>query len=618
MKRKNLLGFFILFVQTFYSQNVLMTINNDNIFVDDFINSQEKSLKLIGVKNTIDNFIDFDLLRQYAIKKEAFKNESFQKNMANRVLLLRDSMFYSPQKVEPVIKNYYQHLVNERKVQVLAFDPNKFYSQKNPKAEVNKLLSELKQGKTNFSALIKKESIEKKYSNPVYIKPFELNYDLENAIYNAKINEYTFVEIEGKPYILYVSNERKNLGYINLFCLTIKDTSEQGKQKAEKIFNELKNKDNFLDFKKKYDEDKTNCNSVDNDTLYNFISSANKNDVFPPIKTEKGYQIFKLILREPIGSFQNEKLTLLKTFQTKDVRIPFDNEIIQELRNSEIYKTFDNNVNSFLNSLPDTYEQFSSYPPATEKINLIGIDNEYFLTNLDVIEALKTQISEEQKLENIKQLAISYMTFWSNNELYAYYNANFENTPRIQKLFKQTEDEELIKFAISYISYQAQNDVEGQKKYLQEQKNNLVWKDRVEATLFYCADKNETEKLKNELKKNTKTDQIQRLYNNKTNEKGELLVVINSGKFTQDFLKLQNEKIKQGQIFDKVLNGKNVVIKIDKILKPESMSLEELQSKYLSEYIDYALSKNQQQLKKEAKIDFNETEINQLKLKYKP
>lgn len=617
MKKLTIIYFLLFSAQIAYCQSVLMTINKDTIYADDFEKNQKNNLQQLGTRQTLNNFIDFNLLKQYSIKKGILNSQAYLSQFNKESEKLKDSLYYSQEIITPLLKDYYQKLQTERKVQLLLFK-EEILPQKKIDKYINSALKQINNEPAKFEETVKKYSSEQQYKSPVYIDIFTLTKPLVDAIYNAPLNQVvTFKTTDNKYYLILVTKERKFLGNVVWDGICINDLSEKGKQEAELIYKGIKNPEDFIEAKNKYSPNahkkKDFYENIVNDTLYDYIINTKESTVFPPIKTNEGYKIYKYFFRDSFDNYNNSKNKIFAQIKkTNEIKI-LNDSLIQELRKEPFFKENKENIKKFNQLFPASYEDFQKMEIDNEK-DLVIIGKEFRLSNKQLLEQVK-QISKAQ-YPNVALISQYILDDWANKALINYYNLYFTELKRNQGAWKNLENQLLIKLAIKNIIKEAQDDVEGQKEFLEQHSNNLTWKERIQGTLYYCLDAEVEKKVLQMLEKGKSIQYINNYFKGKTDAEKNVLLTINQGKFTPESVKLPpNEKLTKKIYTTDYKTGK-LIISIDKIIEGDKMTLKELQTRYMNEYIDYKIDTTLQQLKKEATIHIDSTQEDYLKKKY--
>jgi hypothetical protein len=266
-----------------------------------------------------------------------------------------------------------------------------------------------------------------------------------------------------------------------------------------------------------------------------------------------------------------------------------------------------------VNLLPPTYEKLQNTEFLNEEI-LVDIGGFFLLTDQELLKQIKN-ISKED-YSNIKTFTQEAIYGWEKEALLSYYKTHFYELNRIQDNWINQKDQLLIKFAFSIIANQSQTDTEGQKEFLKTEASRLTWKERIQGTFYYCLNSEVEKEVVQMLKNKKSSEYIKSHFKGKTDSDKNELLIINQGKLTRESVNLPaNEKLTK-KIY--VVDSKNrkLIIDIDKIIENDTMTLEELQTIYINEYIDYKTAQIMNQLKKEAIININQSQEKALEEKY--
>lgn len=608
---------FYFFTSIVFSQSVLMSINNEIIYTSNFKNNYKKSLELLGTNKTIDNYIDFNLLKQYALKNNIENSIEFQKELAHEASILKDSLFYPSDVLEPILQDYYKKINIEKKFQLLVFK-NDYFTNKKEKYKnkfIKSIINYIGNDPSRFEEVVSKYSLISNFKNPSYLNIFSLNKNLVDAIYKAPLNKITsYVDSYYNTYLILVSNERKYLGEVSLDQIYIPDATQSGKIEIDKIYNELKQGESFSTIKEKVYQNfnvTRKKNILNNEEVYNYVlnqikSEPNNLDYSHPIKLEDGYTICEYYFRE---SYETYSVARKKIYNRliKSVEIEQLNDIlISRLKNNSFYKENINNLNDFISSLPTSYNQLLNLKFSNNEI-LVTIGDTYMLTKNDMLTELKRHLNAENY--NFRNSFIDdYIHKWERENILEFYNIHFFELNTAKEKFENLKDQLLIKYALNLIAYQAQNDIPGQEKFLHDNADKFTWKERISGTFYYCLNSEIENKVLKWLKNNKTTEFIK----NQFKDKREDLIIV-EGKMTRESLNLPiNEKLTQGLY---VVDSKNrrLIINITNIINNDPMTLDDLQKYYLNEFIDYKTTQIIKSLKEQAAITIDSNQVKRLK-----
>ncbi|TWP22773.1 hypothetical protein ETU10_09245 [Apibacter muscae] len=627
----NKLAFFLgLFTTTsLYSQSVLITINKDTIYTQNFLEEYSKSLDILGTDTTIDNFIDYQLIKQYGLSKGVDKSVSYLKELSNKHRMIQDSLYYPQEILKPLLQDYFNKLQLEKKVQIFIFNKDNFKDKSvdQQKLFIDKTIRSIKNNTKLFEKAANEYSVESKWIEPKYLDVFSINKNLLDAIYDAPIGKVvTYKDEEGNNYLILVSEEREWLGQVRLEEIKIDDPTDNGKLIIEAIYKQLKNGDKLENVKQKYSKvtDKTILlKHFENKEIYNYIiSQKNKlplhREYSKPIKTNEGYVIYKLVFLDEFKDYNLASSKIFYELKQNNLLEELDRKLIDILKKKPFFNSNSIAINNFINNLPNNFKEFSNYSE-NRIIDLIKIGNEnnedYILTNQKLLDQLKYQLTSYNYI-NRKFIVDELINNWQDTKLIEFYKENFYDMDDVKKRLKLEEDQLLVKYTVSLLTNQSYADDEGQQQFLNDHKSKYIWKERIDGTFYYCLNQEVEKELLSLLKNNQSVDDIKNFYKAKTDHENNPLVIIEQGKFPAKFLGFSSDtKLSKGI---KVLDSKNrrLVMDIKNIIKDEPLSLEDFKKYYIKDYVDYKIQENIKQMKNNAVINKNIMEINTLKKKY--
>ena len=301
------------FLKTYNSLVEIDSVNKENqaAFLADYIDYQ---LKILAAENA-----------KIADEPE-FKEEyaSFRKELATPYLIDMPT-------ADNLVKQAYQRMKEERKIsQILV----KLGENPSPSdtliayQKIENLYLKLRAGE-DFAQLATKFS-EDELSAPKggalgYITSLQTTYDFENAIYSIGIGEYSkpFRTVSGY-HIVKVINQRPNSGKIRLAHIIISaavdaptNVQVDAKKKIEQVDAYLKAGESFELVCKNYSDDPYSRGRGGEIRRWYFSSDLSEElqdalfglerlgDVSKPIRTNLGWQIFKLLDKKPLLTFED-------------------------------------------------------------------------------------------------------------------------------------------------------------------------------------------------------------------------------------------------------------------------------------------------------------------------
>jgi peptidyl-prolyl cis-trans isomerase SurA len=357
----------------------------------------------------------------------------------------------------------------------------------------------------------------------------------------------------------------------------------------------LKAGDNFDDLAKQFSEDQSTAKSGGmlppfgtNRMVPEFEKAAfalkKPGEFSAPIKTPIGWHIIKLIDRKGIGTYEEVQADLKQKIQ-KDSRSELSKtSMISRIKTkynfkentkakAEIMKTFDStlvqgrwspdkigslsNTLFWLNNIPHTQPQFAEYV------------NDHQVKR----EAAGTPYVIANNLYNdwVKEVALAY----EEKKLDSLY-------PDFRNLMQEYRDGILLfELTDKKVWSKAVKDTVGLKEFYDKNKSNYMWGDRVDATVYYCADANIAKEVRKQMKKIDDDDTLMA----RINKTSQLNLQIKSGKFAKgDNEVIDKVKWVQGITPDMMQDKQVVFVYIKKVLPSTPKSLDEAKGIITADY----------------------------------
>lgn len=161
----------------------------------------------------------------------------------------------------------------------------------------------------------------------------------------------------------------------------------------------------------------------------------------------------------------------------------------------------------------------------------------------------------------------------------------------------------------------AVEDTLGLKSYYDANKNNYLWGDRVNATIFKCANKEVAERLRKYLKKNAKKNPTNDQILKEINKTSSLDLQIEEGVFS----KKDNETVDKvnwaaGTLSPDIDAEKSVmIVRINKVIAPEPKSISEARGVITANYQEFLEKEWIAQLRKKYTVTVNKDVLDSIK-----
>lgn len=409
--------------------DALITINNEEISVDEFMNIYNKNIQLVEDKgqNGIEDYLE--LYINYKLKIADAKSEDFDKKQS----YLKEYEKYKNQLIKTfltdkkVTSELLQEAYSRTKVEVKAQHILVRTTGQDTLSALNQI-REFRSRFLNESFENLKKSIHN--GNDIFVEDlgyfsaFKMVYDFENAAYNTPVGEISQpFKTQFGYHVVKVLNKRPSLGQAEAAHIMIAKKSNNTEQTAEQRINELyrliEQGESFEDLAKQYSDDKSSAENggklkpfksgeINSELFVDTAFSLDVGAISNPIQTKYGWHIIKLLSKKPIESFEQLKFELEKKVK-RDSR----SQVIKKRMVASIMK---------------------QYQVQAPKSNTIST---YYKKNKDESRwILNESLSLDNQLIKIKNRVLSYgdfLSFLNNNSktkksIDDHYNTFLENS----------------------------------------------------------------------------------------------------------------------------------------------------------------------------------------------
>ncbi len=466
-----------------------------------------------------------------------------------------------------------------------------------------------------------------------YFSAFDMVYPFENAAYNNKVGEVSNIfRTDFGYHILKVTERKPTLGKVHASHILItypkdatKDDSIKIISKLGEISEKIKKGESFEELAKQYSDDKGSAQKggslqwfTANRMMPEFVSAIynmKENEISTPVQTVYGWHFIKLLETKKPGSFDETKAEL-KMKIARDSRANKSKDFfIARLKKEYGYKEFANNLNDYLPLLDTTFNQGMWKATKADKLNkdLFILDNIKF-TQKQFSEYLsKNQGDPNENVNNV--LKMRYKS-WVDEEIINYEDSKLESKyVDFKTLMKEYRDGILLfDLTDKKVWTKAIKDTIGLENFYQNIKNNYLYPQRVETTIYKTTDKKTAEKLQKtlqqEIAKNTKPEEIIKPFNKKKKDN----VVFDNSKF----IKGDNpnvDKMAWKKSVSTIITTDNKefsIIVINNVLEPSPKPLNEVRGLVISEYQNYLEKEWLKELKNKYKVEVDQQVLNSL------
>jgi peptidyl-prolyl cis-trans isomerase SurA len=549
--------------------DILLTISDQSISVEEFMNIYKKNLNLVQDDTQKDLDYYLDLFVNYKLKvMEAKalgydKSSDYIKELAKYQDQLSESYMTNSEVTEELIKEAYDRTANQVKAQhilvkldksnldtLAALQQIQSYKNRFETEDFKTIKADLHNGSTVF------------VEDLGYFSAFRMVYEFESKAFNTPTGKVSApFRTQFGYHIVKILDRRPSLGRAHVRHLMIsknqKDTTITPKDRIQELYQLLLQGEDFSALAQQFSEDKSSStrggelqpfesgqlNSEPFETAA--FSLKYPGDISEPISTRFGWHILQLIEKTPQKSF-DELRSQLKQKVARDPRSRLVQvKMIEALKKD--YKVQDTNPHlSYFNSFitPEFYRKDWTVPldfRADETFLTIQertYSNEDFMTFL-----MKNKRAVNKNLQPEVQLQQQYISYLGKT-LVAFRKSNLENeNPEFAKVLNEYR-EGLLLFDLmeDKVWNLAKTDSLGLKTYFDKNQSQYNQPMRFEAIVARSSSSKIIKKVKQLLTDNVPLDKITSQFNSKDEQQvifTERLMELNDQALPKDYVPVQ-------------------------------------------------------------------------------
>lgn len=468
-----------------------------------------------------------------------------------------------------------------------------------------------------------------------YFTSMQMVYPFETAAYTTKIGEISMpVRTRFGYHLIKVVDKREAQGQIMCEHIMVKSQKGQSaadsvaaKQKIDEIYGKIKAGENFEELARQQSDDKGSAKEGGKLPLFGtgrmvmeFEKAAfglqNNGDYTAPVKTQYGWHIIKRLDKKPIPTFEESK-NELKGKVTKDSRAQKSKEsLIAKIKKENNFKENLKARDEFNTLIDSSYFEGTWSKDKASKLNkeLFSIADKKY-TQLDFANYLENHQTKRPKIDAGVLVKTTYEQFVNDNCI-AYQETILDKKfPDFKALMQEYRDGILLfDLTDKKVWGKAVKDTAGIEVFYQKNKNNYMWEERVEATIYTCANTAIADQTRKLIKKQEKSNISNDSLMNIVNKDSQLNLKIENGKF----LKNENDMVDKvkwqvGISENMTKNNQVIFVKINKVLPPDVKKLSEARGLVTSDYQNYLEKEWIESLRKKYTVNIDRSVLSTVK-----
>lgn len=635
---------------------VLMTIAGDDVNVDEFLaiynkNNTNNVVDKKSMEEYMDLFINFKLkvaeaesLGMDTAKKFIGELAGYRRQLANPYLVDRET-------TDNLVKEAYDRMNQDVEayhilimLDAAASPADTLMAWKKIKA-IRQSIKNL----DDFKRLAKEESGDPSAKENAgylgYFTAFKMVYPFENAAYNTKVGEMSKpVRTRFGYHIIYVSDKRPARGEIRAAHIMVKSTDKMSsedqmsaKAKIDEISQQLKGGADFAVLAKQYSQDEGTAGKGGllpwfgtGRMVESFEDAAfalkNDGDISDPVQTAYGWHIIRREEYKGIETFDALESTIKRRIE-RDTRGEKGKEsLIAKLKKeyslSMDYKNRDK-VNKLVNNdyMVGTWnielgKLSSMTAPVLTIADPMRAKMSMVFTQADYAKFLQKNQKKGKGEMVLSQILGDQWESFVDDAIIKFEDNNLENKyPEFKALMQEYHDGILLFDLMDQrVWSKAVKDSAGLEGFYQENKNDFMWAERVDASMYLAANEAIAKKAQKLAKKRGKTGVTDGDIMKTLNVDNPLNLSIRSGVFAREEDEILDSFPWEVGVSDFMARGDKVAfVEIRKTLDPQPKELSEARGVITSAYQNYLEEQWIKELRERYDFKVNQAVFNDIK-----
>lgn len=633
------------------NKKILLTVNNEDITAGEFMRVYEKNnysdslYSAADVKEYLDLYINFKLKVNEAEALKMDTAQSFISELQGYRTQLAKPYFIDESVNEELLKEAYNRLIKDiRASHILIMVDENAIPEDTLKAfnKISNIRDEIIAGKDFSEAAVEysedpsardmKAIPNKQAARPGnkgdlgYFTVFNMVYPFESAAYNTPVGELSpVIRTKFGYHILKVTDLKDAMGSAQVahifVALRPTASTEDSSRKTEKINNIYKKIQEGLSFEEaveQYSEDKGSVRNKGqlspftvNRVVPEFVETVDGlevGEISEPVKTNYGYHIIKLLQSNKPGSYEDEA-EVLKQRLDKDKRSRKSEEaVIANVKQQNKFKVYPEAVDAVIAAMDSSVLQkrfvADSLKNMTEPV--IRLKKTYF-TQYDFAKYVEKEQRIKEDIDKEVYLRNMFKGFEDQSCL-DYMDSRLEDDyPEFKELVREYHDGILLfNLTDEMVWTKAVKDTTGLLEFFNANRNDYMWGERVDATVYKIRDKSLAEKARQIIIENNNDGDIAKAFENDSITSVRLIPDIYQ-KGDDKFVDNVEWKVGISEPVSSDVEDLTVYVKIKEVIPPQQKELDEAKGLVTSDYQNYLEKQWIEKLKGKYDVNVDET-----------
>lgn len=640
-------AFLILAALSVKAQNsdpvILMTVGKQPVTLQEFKAMYYKNLSKDSVKsqkalnNYLSLYTEFRLKVNAALDARLDTTPSFKQEMNEYRQKLAEPYMRDTAVENKLVKEAYDRMQTDVKVSHILIKVSPDDTPADTLAAYNKIMKlreEIVKKHISFEEAAAKNSMDERSAvhggDIGYVTSLETYYPFENAVYSTKVGEVSMpVRTQIGYHLVKVIERKPDVGQVLvahiMFRTPQKMTAADSlkiKTRVDSVYGLIKQGQNFADLAKKFSQDPSSAKKGGD--LFWFgvgrmpmsfehasFALQNVGDIAAPVQTPYGWHIIKLLGKKGPAPFNDSVKDALAAKVLKDGRSELAvDALVKEVKAKYSFKEDPKAKEEFYKVIDSTF-----YMNKWTVDKAKGLDKTLFtIGTLTVTQQDFAQYLAHNQLGGPKkdgEYAVNkiYPKF-VKEECLKYKNGMLEKeNPQFAEMLNEYQDGILL-FDITdkMVWTKALKDTAGLRAYHEQHKNDYMYGERADATIFTCAD----EKVSKEVRKLIKEGKSDKDILAVVNEKDKDAASYQSNLYEKKDNAMVDAFWKKGVSDDQTVNGKVTFVYVKQILPPSPKKLDEVRGMVTTDYQNYLMKQWLTDLRAKYPVTVNQQVLGQV------
>lgn len=465
-----------------------------------------------------------------------------------------------------------------------------------------------------------------------YFSALDMVYPFESAAYNTNIGDISsLVRTRFGYHVLKVYDKRANRGEIvvsHIMSKFPKGASDQdkanAKTKIDEIYAKIKSGQNFEELARQFSDDKQSSDKGGQLQPFKggrlpkpFEDAAfalkNNNDITEPVLTPFGWHIIKRNDLKGVPAFADVK-NELKSRVNRDSRSQMGRvALIERVKRENNFKENLKNRDEFSKVLDSTYLKATWKAENASKLGnkeMFNLGGKSYTQN-DFAKFMETQMSFRVNADVNELMKGMYKT-WVEESIVSFEDAQLEKKyTEFYNLYREYRDGILLfDLTDQKVWSKAVKDTAGLRTFYEKNKNNYLWDERAEVTIYKCLN----EKVAKDLRKMLKAGKTEKEITEALNKTSQLNVAVENITYLKGENKNVDANWKKGIAEKDIKDEKNIAVLVVNNLLPKSpKTIGECRGNVTADYQNYLDTEWLTYLKKKYTVKLNQDVLDTIK-----